>query len=644
MKNLIFTLLILFAACSQGKDRKLMSALDFAGQNRAELEEVLAHYKNEPEKLAAARFLIENMPYHYYVYNNDLSNLNTKLRQMVEEEKLSSQKVSDYLSKLNTHRMLFKKDIRNDAKTITADYLIKNIDLAFKTREGQPWGKHIPFETFCEEILPYRIDNEIPDNWREAFYNYYQPVLDSLLRDTSPLSACRILYDTIDRQNWNFVENFQLPHVGGEVLLNHRIGNCREYSDYALYAMRALGIPGGIDMILQNPDHMYKTHYWNYVTDTAGKHTEFELYSYRPSSEPAEISRKRGCVYRLCFSLQEKSVPMLYPEKNIPLHLKNPFLSNVTPKYFPNCEIRLPVSKRDIKDNLLYLCVFNNTEWIPVCCTDIKNGEALFSGIEPGVFYFPAYYIDGNIQPAGDPFIQKTDNSLHFQIPDTVNRYEITLKTKFRPHTYLYGVGKWAIGGKFQGANRADFKDAVTFHTIEQELGLIYYEANVSLPQKFRYVRYLSPVSSHCNMAEVEFYSENENLLKGDIIGSEGFSGDNPALGKQALYDGDPLTYFFAKNVSGDWSGMDLKSEYPVKRIRYRFKNDDNTIREGDLYELFYFSKEGGCISLGKQYGDKKQFLTYNNVPENALLWLHNHTRGNEERIFTYVDGVPVWW
>ena len=39
-----------------------------AGDNRSELESVLEHYHtidNNPEKLAAARYLIEGLPAHY---------------------------------------------------------------------------------------------------------------------------------------------------------------------------------------------------------------------------------------------------------------------------------------------------------------------------------------------------------------------------------------------------------------------------------------------------------------------------------------------------------------------------------------------------------------------------------------------------
>ena len=56
--------MILLSACSS-QDNRLEYALRFAESNRTELEKVLDHYSTDPEKLKAARFLIENMPYHY---------------------------------------------------------------------------------------------------------------------------------------------------------------------------------------------------------------------------------------------------------------------------------------------------------------------------------------------------------------------------------------------------------------------------------------------------------------------------------------------------------------------------------------------------------------------------------------------------
>ena len=49
-------------ACTSPDNRHLEQALQLAGDNRGELEKVLTYYADAPEKLAAARFLIMNMP------------------------------------------------------------------------------------------------------------------------------------------------------------------------------------------------------------------------------------------------------------------------------------------------------------------------------------------------------------------------------------------------------------------------------------------------------------------------------------------------------------------------------------------------------------------------------------------------------
>ena len=56
-------LLSMFSSCHS----RLQDALKAAGENRAELERVLDHFRNDPDtlKYSAAKFLIENMPYHY---------------------------------------------------------------------------------------------------------------------------------------------------------------------------------------------------------------------------------------------------------------------------------------------------------------------------------------------------------------------------------------------------------------------------------------------------------------------------------------------------------------------------------------------------------------------------------------------------
>ncbi|UVR28842.1 hypothetical protein NXW46_15175 [Bacteroides fragilis] len=64
---LLWVLLVGSLCCSCIGNKRLEYALEFAGENRGELEKVLEHYNDSGLKQDAARFLIENMP-RYFSY------------------------------------------------------------------------------------------------------------------------------------------------------------------------------------------------------------------------------------------------------------------------------------------------------------------------------------------------------------------------------------------------------------------------------------------------------------------------------------------------------------------------------------------------------------------------------------------------
>ena len=61
-----------------------------------------------------------------------------------------------------------------------------------------------------------------------------------------------------------------------------------------------------------------------------------------------------------------------------------------------------------------------------------------------------------------------------------------------------------------EGANRADFLDAVPLYVIDQAgvIGQMHY-ADVHVSKGFRYVRYVGPNDARCNIAELEFYGQS---------------------------------------------------------------------------------------------------------------------------------------
>ena len=106
------------------------------------------------------------------------------------------------------------------------------------------------------------------------------------------------------------------------------------------------------------------------------------------------------------------------------------------------------------------------------------------------------------------------------------------------------------------------------------------------------------------------------------------------------VYDNEPLSYFISSKPGASVT-VDFGKVVTIDNFMYMPRNDDNFVRIGDCYELFYWG-EGCWNSLGKKMAEKP-FLPYDGIPSGALLYLHDSTRGEEELIFHMEDGKQVF-
>lgn len=90
----------------------------------------------------------------------------------------TAKQVADSVKKV--YGPLGEPEKKHDIREVDSAYLCNNIEWAFKVWREQPWGKNVSFETFCEYILPYRIEDETLEYWREMYYEKYNSLLDSL--------------------------------------------------------------------------------------------------------------------------------------------------------------------------------------------------------------------------------------------------------------------------------------------------------------------------------------------------------------------------------------------------------------------------------------------------------------------------------
>lgn len=641
----IYFILIFFitSACNNYPD-KVEKALKLAGENRSELEKVLIHYGQKKEdslKLKAAEFLISNMPYYYSLSGSELEIFKSDFKRAIRKG-YKGKEALDYVLKKKTPNFQ-NLSVVKDIEIVNASFLIRNIEQSFMVWNKQPWGKDVSFYDFCNFILPYRIDNEPLEDWKTDYYNHYQPYLDSIMSGNNILQACQIIYKEIVKDQWSFILEMPGPHLGANYLFYERSGSCRDRCDLAIYVMRSLGIPVGTDMVLHSPDQSNR-HFWNFVLNNYGKSIEFTLWEEEPIPNlKTVIEKKRGKVYRNTFEIQDRNYKLRMIDKKVPAALKCLTLKDVSNEYFKENTILI---NSDIlcknQTDLYYIAVFDISGWYPIDWAIESNGRISFSNIEPGVMYSLCSNINGRLTPIYYPFSVNNNDNIIFYIPHIGKSQTMCLERKFTMKFIQSHLSRFK-GGAFETSNSKHFHNSKILYKIDSIKSPKYYTIQIPYCNKFRYIRYNSPDNSLCNMAELSFYDEKGQELNGEIIGTDGAINNEKRLMKQAVFDKDPLTFFNANNTSGAWVGLDLGKPQIIRKIKFLPRNDDNFIKDGELYELFYAEKNS-WISLGSKLGDTSQILIYENAPVNALFWLRNKSKGKEERIFTYENNKQVWW
>lgn len=400
-------------------------AMEKAGDNRQELEKVLRHYQQSPAdslKYKAACFLIENMPYYSYPVGKQLDNYKTYFNWLRHYRKKTPRQLSDSIRQF--FGPIGEQEKKQDIHEIDSAYLCHNIEWAFKVWQEQPWGKHISFATFCEYILPYRIEDEPLKYWREEYYNKFDSLLIPLKNSNSPdkenpVAVANYLIQKLPHKYHRYTGIFpySFGHVGPEHV-QYLTGSCREVTDFAVYLFRALGIPCAIDFIPVR-GNVNASHLWVVCWDKDGKEymTDFPRELWPTEKNWWHEHDDSPKVYRSTFSLNRTLAEEtgndgeeIYPFWSLP---KFTDITHVYGKHYLE-QVRIPVSRlynTPTKGRIAYLCLSYRKKWIPVDRTVYKRGQLIFNKLRKGSVMRIATYENKELEVIGTPGCFQQDGS-----------------------------------------------------------------------------------------------------------------------------------------------------------------------------------------------------------------------------------------
>lgn len=260
----------------------LQPALEKAGANRAEIEKALDEVS--PGQREGMEFLVANMP-------------------------------------------------SRDLESLTAEFLLAEVKLAYQTWEESPWKSAIPQEIFFNNVLPYASINERRDAWRQDFRKRFGPLVKEA---KTPSAAAAILNQKIFSE-LKVRYSTQRPKADQSPFESIKSGtaSCTGLSVLLIDACRSVGVPA----------RFVGTPLWS---DNSGNHSWVEIWDdgwhFTGAAEPsgdkldqawfidraskAQRDDPRHAIYAVSFQHTPRKFPLIWDRD-----IDYVFAVNVTDRY-----------------------------------------------------------------------------------------------------------------------------------------------------------------------------------------------------------------------------------------------------------------------------------------------------------------------
>jgi len=621
------------------------------GNNKREFQKVYDYY-SKPEdslKLKAAEFLIKNIRNHSFSVLTEEEKVDDFFKSLGKEivvpymdnvelrYELKQNLVDDFISKGLKNGSLppptYQKR-RKDLEAIKSEFLIENIEYAFKAWKF-PWARKYSFNDFCKYILPYRYGNEPLEPWRKELFEKYKWIADSLPNGNT-LEATILINKQFQK---DFITSKVLGKKGYRIKISNQLDagifvDCYDQAGLGVSVLRALGIPSTVVRI-PKWGNRNSGHDMTGIINLNNEWIDFNFAGLNHDPLSKNLVRAPKIYFKHFDEYEDATSKSI---KTI------------------NLEVKVNANEKDV----IYLCVFDNLSWVPVFKGKNLKSKVIFEdvGNNTEVMFLAAVKSEGKLKPVSSVFLKDSLGNVKYYKP-TSKKHTTSLNRKYPGSKKGLSRLNTLIGGEFSIADSKDFLNKKQLFKIDT---ILEYRNNIiKVPeQKGKYVRYDFPSSLESNFdgpAEISFYTTNQGKLekiKGKYFGSPQLSQehikimtDNDVLNYVEVWDYkkdvefETDLYILRKDKQPIWFGMEMDSVTTVTHIGICPRNDKNGVYPGMNYELFYW--DYAWVSLGAKKANSNS-ISYEGIPENALLWLRNLDEGKEERIFTLVDGEQVWW
>ena len=266
-----------------------------------------------------------------------------------------------------------------DAKSLSADFLLENVEYAYKARAEFPWAKEVPDSVFLNDVVAYANLNENRENWRKDFYERFKKYV----------APCKTMREAIDSVNKNVRDELlvdyntkrEKPDQAPYESMRQHMASCSGLSILLTDAFRAVGIPSRVAGTPAWHDDR-GNHNWNEVwIDGQWRFTEYypsddlDQSWFLTDAGKAIKEDVRKAIYAASFKPTGCYFPLVWDENIRYVHAEN-----VTDRYTSLYRAQLSAMPADGSHVALRVMVFKDKDHAEASGDRVATNLDVFKG------------------------------------------------------------------------------------------------------------------------------------------------------------------------------------------------------------------------------------------------------------------------
>ena len=266
-----------------------------------------------------------------------------------------------------------------DAKSLSAEFLLENVEYAYKARAEFPWAKEVPDSVFLNDVVAYANLNENRESWRKDFYERFKKYV----------APCKTMREAIDSVNKNVRDELlvdyntkrEKPDQAPYESMRQHMASCSGLSILLTDAFRAVGIPSRVAGTPAWHDDR-GNHNWNEVwIDGQWRFTEYypsddlDQSWFLTDAGKAIKEDVRKAIYAASFKPTGCYFPLVWDEDIRYVHAEN-----VTDRYTSLYRAQLSAMPADGKHVALRVMVFKDKDHAEASGDRVATNLDVFKG------------------------------------------------------------------------------------------------------------------------------------------------------------------------------------------------------------------------------------------------------------------------